>query len=140
MPSVFTLIINGDLGGHFVWKDDVAVSFLSINPLRRGHALVIPRVEVDHWLDLDPDTNAHLMRVAQIVGQGQMQAFQPPRVSMMIAGLDVPHVHLHVVPMHGISDMNFANAAVSADQDDMAAAAAELRQALVAQGHSNADL
>src|SRR6476659_2930461 len=97
MATIFTRIINGELPGRFVWRDDRCVAFLSINPLRPGHTLVIPRAEVDHWIDLPADENAHLMRVAHEIGRAQMAAFSPTRVALIIAGMEVPHVHLHVV-------------------------------------------
>ena len=115
MATVFTKIIQGELPGRFVWRDDRCVAFLSINPLRHGHALVVPVVEVDHWLDLDAELNSHLMAVSQKIGQAQMAAFSPTRVGLMIAGLEVPHVHLHVVPIDGVHDMDFANAARDPD-------------------------
>ena len=109
MASIFTRIIRGELPGRFVWKDDRCVVFLSNRPLRPGHALVVPRAEVDHWLDAEPDLVAHLMRTAQVVGQAQMTAFRPARVGLIIAGLEVPHLHLHVVPIRGMQDLDFAN-------------------------------
>lgn len=130
MPSVFTMIITGDLPAHMVWRDDRCVAFLSINPLRHGHTLVVPIVEVDHWLDLDPDLAAHLMVVAQRIGIAQQQAFEPLRVGLMVAGLEVPHVHLHVVPIWGVADLDFANAEANPDPAALAAAAAGLRAAL----------
>ncbi len=90
MPTVFTRIIDGELPGRFVWSDDVAVAFLSINPIRAGHTLVVPREEVDQWLDLDPATAAHLMTVAQQVARAQQRGFRPVRVGMIIAGLECP--------------------------------------------------
>jgi histidine triad (HIT) family protein len=68
VPSIFTRIIDGELPGRFVWRDDRCVAFLSINPLRPGHVLVVPREEVDHWLDLDPSLLDHVMRVSQKIG------------------------------------------------------------------------
>lgn len=136
MASVFTMIINGDIPGHFVWKDDRAVAFLSINPLAVGHTLVVPREEIDHWIDLDADLAAHLMRVAQIVGSAQQEAFQPRRIGMMIAGFEVPHTHLHVVPINGLHDMDFGNAADSVEPQDLKDAAANIRAVLSDQGHS----
>lgn len=132
MPSIFTRIIDGELPGRFVWRDDTCVAFLSIAPLRPGHTLVVPNEEVDHWLDLDPGTNAHLIAVAQRVGQAQMQAFAPTRVGVIIAGLEVPHTHLHVVPIDGESDLNFANAR-PADDAALDDAQRRLRAALDAQ-------
>lgn len=130
LATVFTRIIAGELPGHFVWRDEVCVAILSINPLRTGHTLVVPRAEVDHWIDLDPDVAAHLTRVAQLIGRAQQRAFRPTRVGLMIAGLEVPHVHLHVVPMDGMGDLDFANADPSPDPADLEAAMSALRGAL----------
>ena len=135
MATVFTKIIQGELPGRFVWRDDRCVAFLSINPLRHGHALVVPIAEVDHWLDLDPELNSHLMAVSQQIGQAQMAAFSPTRVGLMIAGLEVPHVHLHVVPIDGVHDMDFANAARDPDADAMDQARDDLVAALRDAGH-----
>lgn len=135
MATVFTKIIEGELPGRFVWRDDRCVAFLSINPLRTGHTLVVPVDEVDHWLDLDPELNAHLMSVSQRIGQAQMTAFSPTRVGLMIAGLEVPHVHLHVVPIDGVHDMDFANAATSPDPAAMDGAQQAMLDALRDAGH-----
>ena len=136
MPSVFSKIISGDLPGHFVWKDELSVAFLSINPIASGHTLVIPKLEVDHWLDLPPDINAHLVQLAQIIGNAQMVAFRPLRVGMIIAGLEVPHTHLHVIPMEGMQDLEFSRATFTADQSELSSNALLLRNALESNGHS----
>ena len=106
MATVFTMIINGDLPGRFVWKDDRCVAYLSINPLAPGHTLVVPRQEVEHWLDLDGDLLAHLTEVSQTIGEALQRGFQPGKVGMMIAGLEVPHVHLHLVPIRTVHDLS----------------------------------
>jgi histidine triad (HIT) family protein len=129
MPTIFTRIIEGELPGTFVWRDDVCVAFLSIAPLKPGHVLVVPRAEVDHWIDLDPDVNAHLMRVSQQIATAVQAAFSPTRVGLMIAGLEVPHVHLHVVPIDAMRDLDFANAGPSTP-DALEAVAATLRAEL----------
>lgn len=134
MPTLFTRIIDGELPGRFVHRDDRAVAFLSINPLQPGHTLVVPVAEVDHWLDLDPDLAAHLMVVAQRIGRAAQVAFEPVKVGMMIAGLEVPHCHIHVVPIRGVHDLDFANADPSPDPDALDDAAERLRQALGALG------
>ena len=134
MASVFTMIINGDLPGRFVWRDEQCVAFLSIAPLTTGHVLVVPVAEVDHWLDLDPALAAHLTTVAQTIGNAQMEAFQPTKVALMIAGLEVPHVHLHVVPIDGVHDLDFANQRTDEPADALDAAADRIRAALRAQG------
>ena len=130
MPSVFTRIFNGELPARFVYQDDRCGAFLSIAPLRPGHVLVVPKLEVDYWLDLEVELNAHLMTVAQSVGRAQMLAFAPTRVGLMIAGLEVPHVHVHVVPIDGVHDLEFANADHRASAASLDEAAGKLRQAL----------
>lgn len=130
MPTLFTKIINGELPGRFVWRDDRCVAFLSINPLQPGHTLVVPIVEVDHWIDLDDELAAHLVRVAKQIGVAQQQVFQPVKVGLMIAGLEVPHVHVHVVPIRGVHDLDFANAEKDPDPAALDEAAERLRAAL----------
>ncbi|MCB0988210.1 MAG: HIT family protein [Acidimicrobiales bacterium] len=130
MASLFTRIIDGELPGRFVHSDEQAVAFLTIAPLRPGHTLVVPRLEVDHWLDLDPDLAAHLMVVAQRIGRAQQVAFSPVRVGLMIAGLEVPHTHLHVVPIGSEADLDFARADHGATPEALDAAAERLRDAL----------
>jgi len=109
VPSVFSRIIAGELPARFVLQDDTCVAFLSNRPLRPGHTLVVPRLEVDHWLDVDPDLLAHLTTLAQRVGRVQMATFKPARIGMIIAGLEVPHLHIHVVPIRGMQDLDFGN-------------------------------
>lgn len=136
MASLFTRIIEGEIPGRFVWADDRAVVFLTIAPIRPGHVLVVPRNEVDHWVDLDEDLAGHLMVVARQVGQAQMEAFRPTRVGMLIAGLEVPHCHLHLVPIDSERDLSFANADHDAKAEDLDAAAERLRAVLRNQGHA----
>lgn len=137
MATLFTRIIDGEIPGRFVWKDDDAVAFLTIAPIVPGHCLVVPRKEVDHWLDLEPALASHLMAVAQAVGQAQMAAFSPTRVGLIIAGLEVPHCHLHLVPIDSEADLSFAKANHSPDPTALDAAADRLREALRAQGHTD---
>ncbi len=138
MATLFTRIIEGELPGRFVWRDDVAVAFLTIAPIRPGHTLVVPRVEVDHWIDLPAATAAHLMAVAQKVGRAQQQAFDPARIGVIIAGLEVPHTHLHVIPIRTEADLSFARADHGAQAADLDAAADKLREALQEAGHPEA--
>lgn len=130
MASLFTRIINGELPGRFIWKDDRAVAFLTIAPLAPGHTLVVPREEIDHWLDLPADLSQHLFSVAQSIGQGIQKAFEPVKVGMTIAGLEVPHVHLHLIPIRTLQDLNFANQERNPDPQALDAAAERLRGAL----------
>ncbi|MBI3785830.1 MAG: HIT family protein [Deltaproteobacteria bacterium] len=136
MPTVFTRIINGELPGRFVWRDDQCVAFLSINPLRPGHTLVVPRAEVDHWLDLPAELTAQLNQVAQSIGKAIHKAFKPTKVGLMIAGLEVPHVHLHLVPIDGLGDLDFRNQDTNAKPADLDQAAQSIRNALRALGYA----
>jgi len=130
MATLFTRIIEGDLPGRFVYRDDRCVAFLSIAPIQPGHTLVVPIDEVDHWIDADPALTAHLAQVAQKIGAAQQEAFGAARIALMIAGLEVPHLHLHVVPIRTEADLSFANADPGADPAALDAAAEAIRQAL----------
>lgn len=133
MPSIFTRIIDGDLPGTFVWKDDRCVAFLSINPLKPGHTLVVPREEIDHWLDCPPDLHHHLLDVAQQTGRAIQEIWEPERVGMMVVGLEVPHVHIHISPIWGMRDLDFANAS-SASREELDDAAEKIRTVLGSHG------
>jgi histidine triad (HIT) family protein len=135
VASLFTKIIRGELPGRFVWRDTRAVGFLTVAPLRPGHTLVVPVEEIDHWLDVPPDLMQHLVGVAQKIGQSIQDAFQPDKVGLMIAGLEVRHVHLHLVPIHTLGDLDFAKADTKATPEALDAAAAKLRAALRESGH-----
>jgi histidine triad (HIT) family protein len=135
MSTIFTQIIEGRLPARFVWKDGKCVVFLSIRPLRPGHALVVPREEVDHWLDLDPTLLRHLTDVAQSIGRAQMAAFKPARIGLVLAGLEVPHCHFHVIPIRGMQDLDFANQDPNPPAEMMDEAAQAIRRELRNLGH-----
>jgi histidine triad (HIT) family protein len=130
MPTIFTRIIDGDLPGKFVWRDDQCVAFLSIAPLQPGHTLIVPIAEIDKWTELEPDLAAHLMVVAQRIAKAQEVAFSPVRVGLIIAGLEVPHCHLHAVPINHEADLHFGNANTNATDAELDLAAEALRGAL----------
>ncbi|MGQ0573223.1 MAG: HIT family protein [Pseudonocardia sp.] len=138
MPTLFTKIINGQLPGRFVWSDDRAVAFLSINPLGPGHTLVVPRAEIDHWVDAEPDLVAHLTEVAHAVGQAVQEIWRPPRVGMIIAGFEVPHLHVHVFPAWEMAGFDFANAAPTVDAAEQDWHRDRLRAALRDDGYGAA--
>jgi len=137
MATIFTQIIEGRLPARFVWKDDQCVVFLSNRPLRPGHALVVPRRETDHWVDLDPPLLAHLVETARAVARAQMAGFKPERIGMVIAGLEVPHCHLHVVPIRGMQDLDFHNVDHNPDPAPMDDAAETLRRELRVLGYTD---
>ncbi len=130
MASLFTRIIDGELPGRFVYRDDVCVAFLTIAPICPGHTLVVPRLEVDHWVDLPDDVAGHLAIVARKIGQAQMDAFDAERISLIIAGLEVPHTHLHVLPITTEADIDFRKADAGVDPSELDRVADALRTAL----------
>jgi histidine triad (HIT) family protein len=134
MATIFTRIIDGEIPGTFVWRDEHCVAFLSINPLRPGHTLVVPREEVDHWIDCPQELRDHLVGVSQAIGRAIDQVHRPTKVGLMIAGLEVPHLHIHIVPIDGVRDLDFANAAPSIGREELQGEAASLRAALTEMG------
>lgn len=138
MSTIFTRIIEGELPGRFVWRDDRAVAFLSIQPLAEGHVLVVPVEEYDHWTDLPQELAEHLMAVSQKVGQAIREAYQPRRVGLMIQGFEVPHTHLHVWPADSVQEFSFANVEQDPSEESMDRAQKKIRAALEAAGHREA--
>ena len=137
MATIFTRIINHEIPGTFVWRDEQCVAFLSINPLAHGHTLIVPIEEVDHWVDATPALVTHLFEVTHTIGSALERAFDPARVGVIIAGYEIPHAHIHVVPTNDMSQLNFANAELEADRFSLEAAASSIRQALRANGHED---
>lgn len=134
MASLFTKIIEGEIPASFVWKDDRAVAFMSINPLRPGHTLVVPRDEVDHWIDCEPGLREHLLDVAREIGHAQQKVYRPERIGLVVAGLEVPHLHLHVVPINSAADLDFSKAASSVDREELEESASSIRYILRSMG------
>jgi histidine triad (HIT) family protein len=130
MSTLFTKIIDGELPGRFVYRDDLCVAFLTIAPICPGHALVVPRAEVDHWINLSDDLAGHLTVVAKRIGVAQTVAFGAERISLIIAGLEVPHTHLHVLPITTEADIDFRRANTAVDPAELDDIAARLRTAL----------
>jgi diadenosine tetraphosphate (Ap4A) HIT family hydrolase len=135
MATIFTRIIAGEIPGTFVWRDERSVAFMSINPMAHGHTLVVPIEEIDHWIDAPPDLVAHLFQVTHAIGDAQRRAFAPERVGVIIAGYEVPHAHIHVVPTNEMRELSFANAAASVERSELESAATAIRDALRTAGH-----
>lgn len=129
-PSVFTRILRGELPGRFVYRQDDVAAVLTIAPIATGHTLIIPSRQVDNWLDLSGDLRDRLFAVAQWVGQAIDRAWRPERVALVVAGFEVPHVHLHLIPVSSEADISFARADPTTPGDALDAAAEKLRAAL----------
>jgi len=134
MSSLFTRIREGQLPGHVLWDDGRCFAILTIKPIRVGHLLVIPHQEVDHWDDMEAELNAHVFQVASVLSRTLRSQFDCEKVGMMVAGLEVRHAHLHLVPITAISDLNFA---LAQERDEVAqlGTACRIRQALRDAGH-----
>ena len=130
MTTIFTRIINREIPGTFVHEDEHCVVFLSINPLADGHVLVVPRSEVDHWVDLADGLRAHLFDVSHRVSRALKSAFECERVGLIIAGYEVNHCHIHLVPTVGMHQLDFRNAAASVDRGTLESNAGRIRAAL----------
>ncbi|MFI6215703.1 HIT family protein [Nocardia brasiliensis] len=130
MASVFSAIIAGQLPGRFVWEDDEFVGFLTIAPVTTGHTLVVPRKEIDQWQDVDTETFARLTAVAQKIGQAVRQAWDAPRAGLLVAGLEVPHLHVHVFPAFTMTDFDISGADPDPSPESMDDAQARIKQAL----------
>lgn len=123
MPTVFSRIIARQLPAAIVWEDDRCVAFMAKDALHPGHLLVVPRDEVDHWLDAEPGLMDHLVGVARMLGKAQQQAFPSEKVALFLVGLEVPHLHLHVTPVDEVGDVDFARATRDVPLDELQASA-----------------
>jgi diadenosine tetraphosphate (Ap4A) HIT family hydrolase len=130
MATIFTKIINGELPGRFVYEDDDVVAFLTIEPMTQGHTLVVPRAEIDQWQSIDTNAFGKVMSVAQLVGKAVIKAFDADRAGLIIAGLEVPHLHVHVFPAKSLSDFGFANVDRSPSPESLDEAQAKIKAAL----------
>lgn len=130
MATVFTKIIEGEFPATFVWRDQHCVGFMSINPMAPGHVLVVPIEEVDHWVDASAELAAHLFAVTHTIARAQQRAFDCERVGVIVAGYEVPHTHIHVIPTNSMGELSFSNAAASVDRADLDSWAAAIRAEL----------
>ncbi len=137
MASIFTKIIAREIPGHFIWEDDLCISIMTIMPIRDGHCMVIPKQEVDHWDDVPEDTARHLMSVSQKVAKAVKAVVPCLRVGVSIVGIEVPHTHIHLMPMDTTADMDFRNSR-EVSQESLADMAARIRQVLTERGYDQA--
>ncbi|MCC6840019.1 MAG: HIT family protein [Flavobacteriales bacterium] len=129
MSSIFARIIRGEIPCHKVGEDDRYLAFLDINPVRMGHTLVIPKVEVDKFFDLPADVLAGIMPFAQGVARRMAAVLPCDRIGLSVIGLEVPHAHVHLIPIDSIYDMDFSRPKVKMSNEAFAALAERIRQA-----------
>lgn len=129
MASVFTRIINREIPGHIVAEDDKFIAFLDVMPLVHGHVLVVPKKETDYIFDLDDETLSGLYVFAKKVAVAQKKAIACKRIGIAVIGLEVPHTHVHLVPMNSVGDINFTQPKLKPAQEELAAVAEKIRKA-----------
>ena len=131
MPSIFSKIVAGEIPSHKIAEDEKNFAFLDIMPLRRGHVLVIPKKEVDYIFDMDPEDLSDLHQFSQKVARALKKAVSCERIGIAVIGLEVPHAHIHLVPMNHVSDMDFTRPKLRLTQDELEETAALIRSQLI---------
>ena len=139
MASIFIQILDGKIPGHFVWEDEHCFSIMTIQPIREGHLLVIPKLEVNHWDEVPADIAAHLMKVSQLIAKAIKAVVNCARVGVSIIGLEVPHTHIHLIPIDTMSDMSFAGAH-DVPSEHLAEMASIIKANLIGTGHAEANI
>ncbi|MBF0533280.1 MAG: HIT family protein [Candidatus Omnitrophica bacterium] len=129
MASIFTRIIRGELPCYKIYEDELFFAFLDIKPIRIGHTLLVPKQEIDYYFDLKPQILADLTVVSQKIAVAIKQIVPCRKIGVAVCGIEVPHAHLHLIPVDKVADMNFANAA-PAKAEDLASIAEKIRQKL----------
>jgi histidine triad (HIT) family protein len=127
MESIFSKIVAGDIPSHKVAETLEYLAFLDVNPLTEGHVLVIPKKEVDYIFDLDSETYVGLMMFAQIVAAALKKAIPCKRIGVSVIGLEVPHTHIHLIPINSMDDMNFSRPKLSFSDEELTAIAEKIK-------------
>jgi histidine triad (HIT) family protein len=126
MSSIFTKIINREIPAFIVAEDDRFIAFLDINPLVKGHTLVVPKSEVDYLFDLDDETLASLNVFAKKVAKGIEKVIPCLRIGVCVIGLEVPHAHVHLIPLNAMGDINFANPKLKLTKEELTSIAEKI--------------
>ena len=128
--SVFSKIVSGEIPAHIVAETTEFIAFLDINPLVMGHVLVIPKKEIDYIFDMDDESYFGITLFAKIVAKGLKKAFPCKKVGVAVIGLEVPHAHIHLIPMNNVGDMNFAKEKLKPSEEELAEAAIKIKAEL----------
>ena len=127
MSSIFSKIVQGEIPCHKIAEDDQFLAFLDVMPLVEGHTLVIPKQEIDYIFDLDPEVLADLMKFAQLIAPAIKKAIPCKRIGVAVIGLEVPHAHVHLVPLNRMLDINFSQEKLKLSQESLAKTAEHIR-------------
>ena len=128
MPTIFSKIINREIPGHIVAEDDRFIAFLDIMPLVMGHVLVVPKKEIDYIFDLDDDALGAMNVFAKKIAHAIKKVVPCKRVGVAVIGLEVPHAHIHLIPMNTVSDLNFGRPKLNPEQEELIAIASKIRK------------
>jgi len=128
--NIFSKIVSGEISAHVVAETTEFMAFLDVNPLVMGHVLVIPKKEIDYIFDMDDESYFGLTLFAKIVATGLKKAFPCKKVGVAVIGLEVPHAHIHLIPMNNVSDMNFSKEKLKPAPEELAEAAARIKAEL----------
>lgn len=129
MASIFTKIINREIPAYIVAENDDAIAFLDIHPLTKGHTLVVPKKEVDYFFDLDEDTYIQVNLLAKEVAKALKKVIPCQRIATAVIGLEVPHAHLHLIPINSMSDANFSNPKLQLSEEEYTQIAQRIKAA-----------
>lgn len=130
MASIFSKIVSGEIPSYKVYEDDKFLAFLDIFPLRKGHTLVIPKQEVDYIFDLDNQTLSDLHLVSKKVAKAIEKVIPCNRIGVSVVGLEVPHAHIHLIPIDGVYDMDFSKEKLQLTKEEFSKIAAEIEAAI----------
>lgn len=130
MESIFSKIVSGEIPAHKVAETTEYLAFLDVNPLAEGHVLVIPKTEIDYLFDMDSESYVGLMMFAQIVAKGLKKAIPCSRIGLTVMGLEVPHAHVHLIPMNTMDDMNFSRPKLNLSEERLNELADQIREQL----------
>ena len=119
MPSIFTKIVKGEIPSYKVYEDQNFLAFLDINPLKKGHTLVIPKKEVDYIFDIDSKEYQNLWNTAKKIALGMKKVIECNRISIVVMGLEVPHAHIHLIPLDSMQDIDFSQPKLKISNDEM---------------------
>lgn len=129
MPTIFTKIINGEIPCYKVAENDEFIAFLDIMPIKKGHVLIVPKIEVDYIFDIEDDVLGRMMVFSKQVAKKIQKAFPCNRIGVTVIGLEVPHAHVHLIPIDKLDDMNFAKEKLTITTEELAGIAEKIKNA-----------
>lgn len=130
MPSIFSKIVRNEIPSYKVYENENFLAFLDINPLKKGHTLVIPKIEVDYIFDLKSKEYQELWNFAKLVAKGMKRVIKCERISIVVMGLEVPHAHIHLIPLDSMQDIDFSQPKLNLSSDQMIKIASLINSAI----------